>query len=210
MKRLLIIEELASYGYLGILLLILAINLLPFASPSNLVLAGAVVYFTSMNPVAIAFIVAVGATLGKLVHFYIAAALGKRVNHSDGKLSNYSRILGEWGALGAFIAAVTPIPDDPVVIPLGLMRYNSLRFTACYFLGKLTITLLGAYGAKVAAVRLDTLFGTSNSIVASLILSVLAITVLLKTDPSKVREYMSRLRCGMGKKRGNVPVRESN
>lgn len=195
------IEFLTSYGYLGILLLVIAINLLPFASPSNLVLAGAIVYFTAMNPAAIAFLVAIGATSAKLIHFYIAAILGKRINYSNDKMGKYSKMLGQWGALGAFIAAATPIPDDPVVIPLGLMRYDSLKFAVSYFLGKLTITLLGAYGAKVAAVRLEMLFGNSVSIVGSVILSILAITILLKMDPSQIRKYVSRLSGRLNKRR---------
>ncbi len=193
-ERDLIIEPLLSYGFLGVLLLIVAINLLPFASPSNLILAGAIVYFTAMNPLAVAFIVAVGATVAKLVHYFIAAALGKRVNYSNGKLGKYSKILGQWGALGAFIAAATPIPDDPVIIPLGMIRYDSVKFAASYFLGKLLITLVGAYGMKVAATRLETYFGNSASIIGSLILSVLAVTILLKTDPSKIQGYLSKLR----------------
>jgi membrane protein DedA with SNARE-associated domain len=185
-------EFLTSYGYLGILILVTAINLLPFASPSNLILAGAIVYFTAMNPIAIALLVAIGATSAKLIHFYVAATLGKRVNYSNDKMSKYSKILGQWGALGAFIAAATPIPDDPVVIPLGLMRYSSLKFAVSYFFGKLMITLLGAYGVKVASIGLDTLFGNSASIVGSIILSILAVTILLKTDPSRIRGYISR------------------
>ena len=65
-----------SFGYVGILILVTAINLLPFASPSNLVLAGVIVYFTAMNPFAVALVVAAGATLAKLVHFRVAFAVG--------------------------------------------------------------------------------------------------------------------------------------
>jgi membrane protein DedA with SNARE-associated domain len=199
MEEDLMIELLTSYGYWGILLLIVAINLLPFASPSNLVIAGAVVYFTSINPAPVALMVAVGATSAKLVHFYLAAVLGRRFNYSNNKLSKYNRMVGQWGALGAFIAAVSPVPDDPVVIPLGLMRYDSLKFTISYFFGKLVIALVGAYGTRAAALKLETLFGTGASIVGSAIISILVVTVLLKTDPSKYREYILKLRKRFGK-----------
>jgi len=190
----LILELLASYGYLGVLLLVLAINLLPFASPSNLFLAGAIAYFTGIGPATVAFLVSTGATSAKLVHYYFAAIIGKRVNSSRGKLAKYGETIGRWGALGAFIAAATPLPDDPVVIPLGLVRYNTLRFVISYFLGKLMITLLGAYIVKATAITLETIFGNSASIAGSIIVSILAITILLKIDPVKMREYVSKLR----------------
>ena len=45
----------------------------------------------------------------------------------------------------AFIAAASPIPDEPIVIPLGLMKYNPAKFFTAYFLGKLTIAVAGAF-----------------------------------------------------------------
>ena len=187
-----IIGSLIALGYVGIFILVFAINLIPFASPSNLVLAGALVYFTNMHPAIVALTVAVSATLAKLSHFYLATYFGKRVNHKTPRLGRYSEILGRWGALGAFIAAASPIPDDPVVIPLGLMRFDALKFVTAYFIGKALITLLGAYGVRVVEVEIETLLGNEASIIGSAILSILAITVLLKMDPSRVREYLSR------------------
>jgi len=187
------IEFVTSYGYLGILLLVVAINLIPFASPSNLVLAGAIVYFTSMNPAIIAALVAVGATLGKLVHFCLASLLGKHISPT-GRLGKYGRVVGRWGTLGAFVAAATPIPDDPVVIPLGLMRFDTAKFLVAYFFGKLAITFVGAYGVKVVEVELETLLGNQASIAGSVILSILAVTILIKADPSKIKRGISRLR----------------
>jgi membrane protein DedA with SNARE-associated domain len=40
------------------------------------------------------------------------------------------RFLSRYGWLGAFIAALTPIPDDLVYIPLGLAKYGSLKFAS--------------------------------------------------------------------------------
>jgi membrane protein DedA with SNARE-associated domain len=186
-----ILETLMSLGYIGILALVIAINLLPFASPSNLVLAGVIVYFTGMNPLAVALLVAAGATVAKLVHFRVAAAVGSRVDES--KFGKYGKLLRNWGALGAFVAAATPIPDDPIVIPLGLMKYNIVKFGVSYFLGKLTITLIGAYTARSASLALANLLGDNTAIIGSIVLSILVVTVLMKTDPSNLRSYVSKL-----------------
>lgn len=187
-----ILEPLMSFGYVGILILVTAINLLPFASPSNLVLAGVIVYFTAMNPFAVALVVAAGATVAKLVHFRVAFVVGSRVK--DSKFGKYSRLLRDWGALGAFVAAATPIPDDPIVIPLGLMRYSTVKFGAAYFFGKVTITLIGAYTARSATLALESLLGDNTTIIGSIILSILAVTIILKTDPSNLQACMSKFR----------------
>ena len=193
-----IFESIITLGYFGVFLLVVALNLIPFTSPSNLVLAGVIVYFTDMHPAAIAIIVAIGATLSKFCHFYLSTFLGKRFNHKKTKLGKYSRILGRWKTLGTFIAAASPIPDDPVVIPLGLMRFDALKFIIAYFVGKIMITFLGAYGVKVVEVRIETLLGDKTTFIASIILSILAITVLYKIDPSKIREYLSKIGRYMG------------
>jgi len=185
------------FGYAGILILATAINLLPFASPSNLVLAGVIVYFTALNPFAVALLVAAGATAAKLVHFRVASAVGSRVD--DSKFGKYSRLLRDWGALGAFVAAATPIPDDPIVIPIGLMRYSTVKFGAAYFLGKVSITLIGAYTADNAVLALKSLLGDNTTITGSIILSILAVTIILKTDPSNLQAYISKLRTSVHK-----------
>jgi len=41
-----------------------------------------------------------------------------------------------WGILGAFISALTPIPDDLVYIPLGFAKHNPLKFASTVFAGK--------------------------------------------------------------------------
>ncbi|MDQ3847951.1 MAG: VTT domain-containing protein, partial [Thermoproteota archaeon] len=41
-----------------------------------------------------------------------------------------------YGWFGAFVAALTPIPDDIVYIPLGLAKYNPWKFATATFAGK--------------------------------------------------------------------------
>ena len=44
-----------------------------------------------------------------------------------------------------------PLPDEPVVIPLGLMKYSPTKFFSAYFLGKLTIAITGAFIGQEAS-----------------------------------------------------------
>jgi membrane protein DedA with SNARE-associated domain len=45
-------------------------------------------------------------------------------------------LVSRYGWFGAFIAALTPIPDDIVYIPLGLAKYNPWKFATATFAGK--------------------------------------------------------------------------
>jgi membrane protein DedA with SNARE-associated domain len=46
------------------------------------------------------------------------------------------RVVGRYGWPGAFVAALTPIPDDLVYIPLGFAKYSRWKFVTATFAGK--------------------------------------------------------------------------
>jgi membrane protein YqaA with SNARE-associated domain len=160
-------EILTTYGYLGLFLVSLAVNLIPFTSPSNLVVAGAVAF---LFPIA------------KTAHYYLAAYVGTKTTSSTKKLESYGRSLGRWGALAVFVAAATPIPDDPVVIPLGLTRYSPAKFFSAYLLGKSVVSVAGAYIGRQSALTFETIFPSNEYVLVSAVLSVLLASVLIKAD----------------------------
>ena len=59
------------------------------------------------------------------------------------------RLVKRYGGMAAFVAAATPIPDDLIYVPLGLAKYNPLRFFLATLSGKLilhyVIVLLSHY-----------------------------------------------------------------
>jgi membrane protein YqaA with SNARE-associated domain len=140
-----------SYGVLGILLGALVINLIPLVSPSNLILSG--IFFLMLpnqHPALVGLLVAIGASIAKLLHYQFSYLMGSifssKINHH---INPHARkLLIEWGSLGAFIAAVSPIPDDPIVFPMGFLRFNIVKFFLAYFTGKTIICLIGAYTAS--------------------------------------------------------------
>ena len=190
-------DVLTAYGYLGVFAVSLAVNLLPFTSPSNLVLAGAVAFmFPTMNPVVLGLTVAVAASIAKTAHYYVASYVGGKTANRGAKLQYYGKRLGRWGALAAFVAATTPIPDDPVVIPLGMTGYSPIRFFVSYLTGKAIISVAGAYLGRQSALTVQGLFPTNEYIVATAVVSILIASVLLKAD---LPTLMSRLKKVMGR-----------
>ncbi|TFH07574.1 MAG: DedA family protein [Candidatus Thorarchaeota archaeon] len=140
------ITDMILGGYLGLLIICFIINMIPFLSPSNMVLAGAaMLLLPGFNPILVGLIVAIAATSAKLIHFLIVR--GSRMVLSEERLlsldSEKNRV-EKWGAFALFIAAASPVPDDPLIIYVGLTKYNTVKFTISYFIGKVAVTILGA------------------------------------------------------------------
>ena len=188
--------ELAAYGYLGAFLTSLLINLIPFASPSNAVLAGALAaLLPDRSRLVLGIGVALGATIAKAAHFYLSR-LGGKILEEKGLAKRRHGELRKWGDFLVFIAAATPIPDDPIIIPLGAAGYSASRFLASYFSGKALVCIAGAYIGGYAIRGISDLIGDSRLAIASLIASLLILSALLKLDVSKL---LSRARRSRGR-----------
>jgi len=165
-------------GYLGLFIICFAINMIPFLSPSNMILAGAAaILVPELGWVQIGLIVAVTATLAKFIHYTVVR--GSRVVLSQDRLemleSEKNRV-EKWGALALFIAAASPVPDDPLIVYVGLTKYNSIKFTITYFIGKVIVTLAGAFiGFETA-----NYFESTPIVLASIALTAIITGILFK------------------------------
>jgi membrane protein DedA with SNARE-associated domain len=188
------VTELAAlYELLGVLLASFGLNLIPFAGPSNLMIAAGSATLVNADPFTIGFMVAFGSASAKFIHylvtFFVGGLLGKeRRRHLD----DMALKLRRWAFVALFIVAATPLPDEPVVIPLGLIKYNPFKFYLSYFLGKLSIAIIGAYlgllGKQFLSQWVNPEILNIASIVASVILTIVVTVVLLKIDVQKVAE----------------------
>ncbi len=177
------------YELLGVLLTSFLLNIIPFAGPSNLLIASNAAMLVESEPLIIGLLVALGSTLAKLIHyvvtFFIRGIIGeKRRQRIDASGLKYKR----WAFLALFVAAATPIPDEPVVVPLGLSKYNPGKFCLAFFLGKLSITVIGAYMGVLGQAFLLPLFGQEFLIIASIALTIIVTVILLKIDVVRIAE----------------------
>lgn len=188
--------DLLGLGYLGVFLLSFILNMLPFMSPSNLLLSGAVgVALPWMNPLLIGFLIALASSLAKLIHFYSVFFAGRALRISDSRLEGYRRRVGRIGPLLLFLAAASPIPDEPVVISLGLLRYSSARFFLFFFSGKILITTLGASAGSRVSLSLGNFLGSPIMVASSVILTVAATYLLVKIDLEDLtRRVLNKIR----------------
>ena len=177
-----------SQGYAGLFIICFTINMIPFLSPSNMVLAfAAVLIFSIIGPVGlgdailIGIVVAIAATLAKLIHFYVVR--GSRAVLSEERLKSLDsekRRVEKWGAIALFIAAASPVPDDPLIVYVGLTKYNTTKFVLSYFTGKVTVTIAGALIALLGLSFGGGFFESTPIVVASIALTAIITGILFK------------------------------
>ena len=153
-------------------------------SPSNILVAGvAAVAFPYTNVLWIGFLVAFASSVAKLIHYYAAFFAGTFLNDArKARLQAYSRRIGDVGAMLLFVAAITSIPDDPIVIPLGLTRFNPVKFFTVFFMGKILVTTLGAYLGAQTSLALTDLIGSPAVIGGSVVVTIIVTYLLVKYD----------------------------
>jgi len=168
-------------------------NLIPFAGPSNLFIAStAALSLGATDPtilVAIGVLIALGGSFAKGIHYMVTFFVSKHLSQKrQERLSTDASKVKKWAFLLLFVAAASPIPDEPIVIPLGLMKYNPAKFFTAFFLGKLIITIAGAFIGAWTKITFSGWLSPEIMIILSITLTVAVTVILLKVDLGKVFE----------------------
>lgn len=164
--------DVVTLGYLGVFIACFLINMLPFG-PSNMVMAGiAALALPTLSWVVIGVIVAISATLAKLIHYWIIR--GSRMVLSEenlSKLDGEKRRVEKWGAFALFLAAGSPFPDDPIIVYVALTKYSIVKLCLSYFTGKVIVTLAGAFLGYIVGGLFDSILLVIGSIVLTLLIT---------------------------------------
>lgn len=128
-------------GYLGLALVSFIGSLIPFVPLPSFLLLGTMSVGDQFDLHILAVTAALTATAAKQIIFYASYGGRKMITDAARKrMRPFERLVKRYGAAAAFAAAATPIPDDMVYIPLGLARYNPLRFFIATLSGKLVLS----------------------------------------------------------------------
>jgi len=144
-----IITLLMRYGYAGVFTISLLGSLLVFVPVPYLLL---IFWMGSLfNPVLVGIVGGLGATAGKMTS-YIIGAVGRKFISSErrDRLDFARTLLGKYGALAIFFFALSPLPDDILYVPLGIMRYNLISFFIFCLSGKIILTTIVAFGGDLS------------------------------------------------------------
>lgn len=128
-------------GYLSLLIISFVGSVIVFLPSPFFVVLAAMSVDPKFDPHLLALVSAAGATGGKMIIFY-GSYYGRKMlaDETKRRMRPLQKLVSRYGWLAAFIAAATPIPDDLVYIPLGLSKYNPLRFLLATFAGKIVLS----------------------------------------------------------------------
>jgi membrane protein DedA with SNARE-associated domain len=144
----------------------------------------------------ISIISALGIVGAKMIIFFISY-YGRKIlsDKTKKRMRPLQNLVSRYGWFGAFIAALTPIPDDIVYIPLGLAKYNPWKFATATFAGKFLMNEAIVWGSIFLGrpfvediLSSDTTDTTSLIIAAIVSIIVLAVVVYfsLRIDWARV------------------------
>ncbi len=183
------------YELLSIIAISFVLNLIPFAGPSNLLIATNAALLVDADPFSIGFLVALGSASAKFIHYVVTFFLGGFLGEERRKRLDAAGVkLKRWAFLALFVVAASPLPDEPVVIPLGLLKYSPVKFYVVYFAGKLSITIVGAYLARFGQGILAPWMSQEALMIASIILTIVLTIILLKVDVGKIAKKIFKRR----------------
>lgn len=179
----------AGYGYLGIFIVMVVFNLVPFFMPPNWFIAAFIgSAFQQFNPVVVGLSTGLGTSVGRM-GVYLLGRGGSRLlseGHRE-RLMRVGRILGKNGAVAAFIFAATPLPDDALILSMGMMKYSFRNLFVGYVLGKVISHVVAIYVFKVSGHSLGLILRSEfYGTVAISILSILLVVAAVLIDWEKL------------------------
>jgi membrane protein YqaA with SNARE-associated domain len=168
----------SQYGYFGIFLLSL-IGALSIFFP----IPYTVVIFTlgqSFEPLWIAVAAGLGSAIGEFSGYLLGFGGRKAISEKYKKKMDFLvRVFNKFGPVVIFLFALTPLPDDLLFIPLGVMRYNVARVFVPAVIGKFCMNLIVAYSGRFSIRVIRDVFGVESDWVTALIGMVFAIVLLI-------------------------------
>jgi len=178
-----------QYGYLGMFLV-------SFLGASSIVLPipYTVIIFSIgslriLDPLLIAISGGAGSAMGEFFGYFLGYYGRAVISEKQQKKMNYIlKVFSRYGAVTIFLFALTPLPDDLLFIPLGIMRYSFVKAFVPTFIGKFLMCLILAYGGHLSIGIIETILGGNGgvwTIIASTVLLVIVIVAMFKVDWEK-------------------------
>ncbi len=171
-----------QFGYPGVFLISVLGSVLPFVPVPYLVVV--VLLSGTMDPLLLGVTAGVGGALGKLTSYFLGR-LGYLATAKETKenLDVLHGVLSRYGALGVFVFAATPLPDDIYVIPMGIVRLPFWRFFFANLAGKVVLSVGVAYLGRSYLSSFQSLGGDSivMTLIAVAVTAVLSL-LLLRAD----------------------------
>jgi len=169
-----------QYGYLGVFLISLLGATSIFVPIPYTVVIFILGGLPSFDPFLIAVAAGAGAAIGEFSGYLLGMGGRKVISGKYKKRMDFlTKLFKKYGSIAIFVFALTPLPDDLLFIPLGVMRYSLLRAFVPAILGKFFSNLIIAYSGRLSLEIVKSLFGLEGEGTSLLVGTVIGIVLLV-------------------------------
>jgi len=178
-----------QFGYFGVFLVsLIGTMAIVVPIPYTLVILG--LGAAGWNPLLLAIAGGSGSAIGELSGYFLGYyGRGIISEERQRKMRYFLKLFGKYSPAAIFVFALTPLPDDLLFIPLGILQYNPVKAFIPAILGKTLMCYILASFGKVYGDVLVLLFGDTGSWIGAAITAMLLILViyaLYRVDWEKV------------------------
>lgn len=189
-----------QYGYFGIFLISLIGAMSIFFPIPYTVVIFTLGGISSLDPILIALSAGLGSALGEFSGYLLGVggrkAIGERYKR---KMDVLALLFKRYGSIVIFVFALTPLPDDLLFIPLGVMRYSIIKAFIPALIGKICMNLIVVYSGRLSIGFIRSIFGVEGDwvsaiigMVLALVLFVVVFVVMFKVDWEKrLEKYLT-------------------
>lgn len=172
-----------NYGYAGAFFISIFGNFtIFFPVPFTITIYA---FGATLNPLLLGLVCGIGSTIGEF-SAYLVGVGGRKVieGRFEDRLESAKRLIQRYGATIIFIFALLPLPDDIILIPLGVLRYDLKKALGAMFLGKTIMLTFVAYAGRYSYTFVKDIFESGGVFggVASVALLVVILVAMMKID----------------------------
>lgn len=171
----------APYRYIGVF----AISFIGTASiiipiPYTVLILTLSLSSAEWDPILLTISAGFGSALGEMVGYGLGYFGRKIVSEERQRKMEYLvKIFDRYGPLAIFVFALTPLPDDLLYIPLGLLKYKFYKAFIPTLIGKVLMIFIIVYFGRTARDTILLLFGESGAAIAIIITAILLFIIVI-------------------------------
>ena len=182
-----------QYGYLGIFFISLLGSMSLFVPIPYTIVIFTMGGLPGFEPLWIAVAAGLGSSIGEFSGYLIGVGGRKTFSQKNRKKMDFlMKLFNKFGPVAIFLFALTPLPDDLLFIPLGVMRYSLIRAFIPALIGKFFSSLIIAYAGRWSLEFISKIFGLEGEgsffligTAIGIILMIIVIILMFKVDWEK-------------------------
>jgi uncharacterized membrane protein YdjX (TVP38/TMEM64 family) len=179
-------ELVTQYGYAGAFIISIFGNFtIFFPVPFTITIYA---FGATLNPFLLGIVCGFGSTIGEF-SAYLLGRGGRKVieDRYEKRLESAKVLIQRYGMTIIFLFALLPLPDDVILIPLGVLEYDLKKALTAAFLGKVCMCTIVAYAGRYSYTFVRDLFESGGILggIASVILLFVILVAMMRIDWTK-------------------------